>query len=339
MRDLHFVQSRMSHYPPIVSALVTLILTLFLTLNKDGTIKDIPNERSLHSEPVPRVGGLGIMAGILAGWTFLLHDLYWWIVLPMLGLFAMSIVDDMRGLSPKTRLIGHFIAATVVLSGAGLAWYWWLPVLLFIVWMTNLYNFMDGSDGLAGGMGMFGFTMYGFAALKSGMVGSDVFAMMCFSIGAAALGFLYYNFYPAKVFMGDAGSIPLGFLAAAMGVWGWQQGYWPFWFPALVFSPFVADATVTLLLRLRRGEQLSQAHRSHYYQRLVLSGWGHKNTAVLEYALMFLAGASAVWGITQESAAQANLLAGWGAVYLAVSMWIDKRWRNYQAQPGNNDAG
>ena len=339
MRDLHFVQSRMSHYPPIVSALVTLLLTLLLTLNKDGTIKDIPNERSLHSEPVPRVGGLGIMAGILAGWMFLLHDLYWWIVLPMLGLFAMSMVDDMRGLSPKTRLIGHFIAATVVLLGAGLAWYWWLPVLLFIVWMTNLYNFMDGSDGLAGGMAMFGFTMYGFAALKSGMVGSDVFAMMCFSIGAAALGFLYYNFYPAKVFMGDAGSIPLGFLAAAMGVWGWQQGYWPFWFPMLVFSPFVADATVTLLLRLRRGEQLSQAHRSHYYQRLVLSGWGHKNTAVLEYALMFLAGASAVWGITQDGSTQANLLAWWGAVYLAVSMWIDKRWRKYQAQPGGNDAG
>ncbi len=329
----------MSHYPPIVSALVTLILTLFLTLNKDGTIKDIPNERSLHSEPVPRVGGLGIMAGILAGWAFLLHDLYWWIVLPMLGLFAMSIVDDMRGLSPKTRLIGHFIAATVVLLGAGLAWYWWLPVLLFIVWMTNLYNFMDGSDGLAGGMAVFGFTMYGFAALKSGMVGSDVFAMMCFSIGAAALGFLYYNFYPAKVFMGDAGSIPLGFLAAAMGVWGWRQDYWPFWFPALVFSPFVVDATVTLLLRMRRGEQLSQAHRSHYYQRLVLSGWGHKNTAVLEYVLMFLAGASAVWGITQDGSAQANLLAGWGATYLAVSMWIDNRWRKYQAQPGNQDAG
>ncbi len=329
----------MSHYPPIVAALVTLILTLFLTLNKDGTIKDIPNERSLHSEPVPRVGGLAIMAGILAGWAFLLHDLYWWIVLPMLGVFAMSIVDDMRGLPAKTRLIGHFAAAIVLLSGSGLAWYWWLPVMLFIVWMTNLYNFMDGSDGLAGGMAVFGFTMYGFAALKSGMAGNDVFAMMCFSIGAAALGFLYYNFHPAKVFMGDAGSIPLGFLAAAMGVWGWQQNCWPVWFPILVFSPFVVDATVTLLLRLRRGEKLSQAHRGHYYQRLVMSGWGHKNTAVFEYALMLLAGASAIWGISLSGSAQANLLAGWGAIYLAASMWIDKRWRIYQAQQGNQDAG
>lgn len=321
----------------MISALVTLILTLILTLNKDGTIKDVPNERSLHSVPVPRIGGVGIMAGILSGWMLLLHDLKWWVVLPMLGLFAMSLVDDMRGLSPKLRLIGHFVAATVVVLGAGLAWYWWLPVLLFIVWMTNLYNFMDGADGLAGGMAMFGFTMYGFAALKSGIAEGEAFAMMCFSIGAAAMGFLYYNFHPAKVFMGDAGSISLGFLAATFGVWGWQQGYWPFWFPALVFSPFVMDATATLLLRLRRGEKLSEAHRSHYYQRLVLSGWGHQNTAVLEYVLMLCAGVSALWGLNQDASTQGNLLAWWAAIYLALSMWIDKRWRQYQAQQENND--
>ena len=322
----------------MVAALVTLILTLLLTLNKDGTIKDIPNERSLHTVPVPRVGGIGIMGGILAGWAFLLTDLRWWIVLPMLALFAISILDDKQGLTAKTRLIAHFVAALVVLLGAGLAWYWWLPVLLFIVWMTNLYNFMDGSDGLAGGMAMFGFTLYGFAALQSGLAGGEVFAMMCFAIGAAALGFLYHNFYPAKVFMGDAGSIPLGFLAATFGVWGWQQNYWPMWFPLLVFSPFIVDATTTLMLRLRRGEKLSQAHRSHYYQRLILSGWGHKNTAILEYVLMAAAGGTALWGINQDAAQQGNLLAGWAAIYIAVSMWIDKRWRNYVAQQESNHA-
>lgn len=316
----------------MVAALVTMILTLVLTLNKDGTITDVPNERSLHSTPVPRIGGMGIMAGILSGWMLLLHDLQLWIVLPMLGLFAMSMVDDMRGLTPRTRLLGHFIAASVVVLSAGLAWYWWLPVLLFIVWMTNLYNFMDGADGLAGGMAMFGFTMYGFAALRTGVIEGEAFAMMCFTVGAAAMGFLYYNFPPAKVFMGDAGSIPLGFLAASFGVWGWQHEFWPIWFPMLVFSPFVIDATTTLLLRLRRGEKLSQAHRSHYYQRLILSGWGHRDTAILEYVLMFSAGASALWGLGQDTTVQANLLAGWAGIYLAVSMWIDKRWRTFQAQ-------
>ena len=317
----------MSHYSPLISAFVTLLLTLILTLNKEGLLQDIPNDRSLHTEPIPRTGGITLMAGILSGWMLMIQFWAWWVVLPALGLFVLSLVDDMRSLTAGTRLIGHFIAALIVLGGAGVDWLWLLPVLLFIVWMTNLYNFMDGSDGLAGGMALFGFSFYGIAGL---MHGDEAFAMMNFSIGAAALGFLYHNFHPAKVFLGDAGSIPLGFLAAAFGVWGWQQGYWPFWFPILVFSPFVADATLTLLKRVRRGEKPAQAHRSHYYQRLVQMGWGHRNTAIVEYLLMFLAGATALWGISLDVRGQGNLLAWWGAVYLGLSMWVDRRWRRYE---------
>jgi UDP-N-acetylmuramyl pentapeptide phosphotransferase/UDP-N-acetylglucosamine-1-phosphate transferase len=305
-----------------------MMLTLILTLNKHGMIQDIPNDRSLHTEPIPRVGGVAIMAGILSGWILLIHFWAWWIVLPALGLFALSLVDDVRGLPAKIRLAGHFIAAIIVLAGAGVQWLWLLPVLLFIVWMTNLFNFMDGSDGLAGGMALFGFSFYGFAGL---MHGNEAFAMMNFTIGAAMLGFLYYNFYPAKVFMGDAGSIPLGFLAAGFGVWGWQQGYWPFWFPILVFSPFVIDATATLLKRARRKENLAQAHRSHYYQRLIQMGWGHRNTAIIEYAMMILAGGSALWGIGLDTQAQAYLLVCWGAIYLGLLTWIDRCWRKYEA--------
>jgi UDP-GlcNAc:undecaprenyl-phosphate/decaprenyl-phosphate GlcNAc-1-phosphate transferase len=305
-----------------------MMLTLIITLNKNGTIQDIPNERSLHTEPIPRVGGVGIMAGILSGWILLIQYWAWWIVLPMLGLFVMSLIDDVRNLPAKMRLLGHFAAAMIVLGGAGVDWLWLLPVWLFIVWMTNLYNFMDGSDGLAGGMALFGFSFYGIAGL---MNGNEAFAMLNFSIGAAALGFLYHNFYPAKVFMGDAGSIPLGFLAAAFGVSGWQQGYWPFWFPALVFSPFVMDATFTLLKRARRGENLVRAHRNHYYQRLIQMGWGHQNTAIAEYVLMLLAGASALWGISMDAQGQGNLLAWWGAAYLGLASWVDRRWRQHEA--------
>jgi UDP-GlcNAc:undecaprenyl-phosphate/decaprenyl-phosphate GlcNAc-1-phosphate transferase len=318
----------MTHYPPIVSAFVTMMLTLILMLNKNGTIQDVPNERSLHTQPIPRIGGVAIMAGILSGWILLFQYWAWWIVVPVLGLFALSLVDDVRNLPAKMRLLGHFAAAIMVLEGAGVEWLWLLPVLLFIVWMTNLYNFMDGSDGLAAGMALFGFSFYGIAGLING---NEAFAMMNFSVGAAALGFLYHNFHPAKVFMGDAGSIPLGFLAAAFGVWGWQLGYWPPWYPILVFSPFVIDATVTLLKRVRRGENLAQAHRSHYYQHLVQMGWGHRNTAIAEYALMFLTGASALWGIGLDAQAQGNLLAWWGAVYMGLAMWIDRRWRQHEA--------
>jgi len=322
----------MSHYSPLISALVTLLLTLILTLSKNGTLQDIPNERSLHTEPIPRTGGIALMAGILSGWVLMIQFWAWWIVLPALGLFALSLVDDVRNLSARTRLIGHFVAAVIVLGGTGVDWLWLLPVLMFIVWMTNLYNFMDGSDGLAGGMALFGFSFYGIAGL---MNGNEVFAMMNFSIGAAALGFLYHNFHPARVFMGDSGSIPLGFLAGALGVWGWQQGYWPFWFPVLVFSPFVADATFTLIKRVWRRENLAQAHRSHYYQRLVQMGWGHRNTALVEYVLMLLAGVSALWGIGLDVSGQGNLLAWWGAIYLGLTMWIDRRWQRHEALRGN----
>ncbi|OFZ65894.1 MAG: glycosyl transferase family 4 [Betaproteobacteria bacterium RBG_16_56_24] len=318
----------MTHYAPMISALVTLLLTLLLTLSKTGLIQDVPNERSLHTEPVPRTGGIALMAGILSGWMMLIRVWPWWVVLPALGLFILSLVDDMRGLSPGARLAGHFIAALLVLWGAGVGWLWLLPVLLFIVWMTNLYNFMDGSDGLAGGMTFFGFSFYGVAGF---MAGDDALAMMSFAVSSAALAFLFFNSHPAKIFMGDAGSIPLGFLAAAFGVWGWQQGFWPFWFPLLVFSPFVVDATATLLKRMRRGEKLTQAHRSHYYQRLVQMGWGHRNTALAEYVLMFFAGISALRGIGMDVQGQGNLLAWWGAIYLGLSMWVDRCWGQHEA--------
>jgi len=177
-------------------------------------------------------------------------------------------------------------------------------------------------------MALFGFSFYGVAGLMSG---NETFAMMNFSVGAAALGFLYHNFHPAKVFLGDAGSIPLGFLAASFGVLGWQQNYWPIWFPILVFSPFVADATLTLLKRVWHREQLAQAHRSHCYQRLIQMGWGHRNTAIIAYMLMFLAGASALWGFSLDVQGQGNLLAGWGAIYLCLMLWVDRSWQKYQA--------
>ena len=319
----------MTYYAPLLSALVTLALTFILMTGKAGAmVRDIPNERSLHSTPVPRVGGIALMAGVLSGWALLTPFLAWWIVLPAVGLFALSLLDDVRNLSPRIRLAGHFFAALVALLGAGVPLLWFVPVLLFIVWMTNLYNFMDGADGVAGGMTLFGFGGYGAGAWLGG---NEMFALLNFSVAAAALCFLLFNFHPARVFMGDAGSIPLGFLAAVFGISGWQTGHWPLWFPLLVFSPFVADATVTLLKRARRGERLSQAHRSHYYQRLVQMGWGHRNTAFAEYALMLLAGGSALWGTSVSNIGQVCLLLVWCLAYLVLMRHLDKCWQKHQS--------
>ena len=323
----------MSHYAPMIAALVTMLITTFLVYGKVGKkIQDIPNDRSLHSEPVPRVGGVALMAGIFSAWALMIMSLTWWVVLPTVLVFMVSLLDDMRGLPVSKRLLAHTLAAIVLVVGSGMAAQnivTAMAVLFCVIWMTNLYNFMDGSDGLAGGMAVFGFTAYGLAAL---MHGDDTGAMLNFSISAAALGFLYYNFHPAQVFMGDAGSIPLGFLAATMGLWGWQEGHWPWWFPGFVFSPFIVDATVTLLKRTLRREKIQHAHRDHYYQRLIRIGWGHRNTALLAYALMFAAGASAVWGLRLSSEFPWLLLLIWGGTYTALMLVLDNRWSAFQRE-------
>ena len=135
--------------------------------------------------------------------------------------------------------------------------------------MTNLYNFMDGMDGLAGGMGVFGF---GFLGLAGWLHGDTGFAVQSWVIAAAALGFLRFNFPPAQIFMGDAGSTVFGFLAAVFILQAQRRGLLPVWCGILIFSPFVVDATVTLIRRVLRGDAIWIAHRSHYSQRLVTLG-------------------------------------------------------------------
>lgn len=313
-------------YAPLVSVLVTMLVTALLLFSKFANdVKDVPNERSLHETPTPRIGGVGLFAGVLTGWT-VLQAISLWIVIPLLLLFMLSLADDIRSLSVRVRFIVHFIAAFIAAWGAGAFAVhpaWGVLAVLVIVWMINLYNFMDGSDGLAGGMALFGFSIYGIAAL---MGGDHTFAMMCFSVGAAALGFLYFNFPPAKIFMGDAGSIPLGFLAGSIGLMGWNMGLWPIWFPAMVFSPFVLDATVTLIKRAIRGERVWQAHREHYYQRLVQLGAGHRTAALIEYALMFFVGISALWALHNLNMLFGILLA-WFLIYGVAMIYLDYRWR------------
>jgi len=316
----------MSIYPPIVALLVTVFVTTLILCSKLGkTVQDIPNERSLHTKAVPRTGGIGLLVGIVAGWTSMAASLEWWLVLPTIGLFMVSLLDDIHSLSVKQRLLIHLIAVAILVTGSGVAlqngWLIAAAVVLSTVWMTNLYNFMDGSDGLAGGMALFGFTSYGIAAL---LARDDALAFSALTIAAAAFGFLFFNFHPAKIFMGDAGSIPLGFLAAATGLWGWQRGDWPVWFPLLVFSPFIVDATVTLAKRALRGMKITEAHREHYYQRAIQMGAGHRNVALFEYVLMLLAGISAI--CFREQGFPWQVLLAWGGIYSVCMIKVDSRW-------------
>ena len=148
-------------------------------------------------------------------------------------------------------------------------------------------------------------------------------------IAAATSGFLIFNFPPAKIFMGDVGSIPLGFLVGAIGVYGRQKEAWPLWFPVMVFAPFFVDASITLLRRIVRGERVWQAHRQHYYQRLILSGWSHRKTVLAEYVLMLICSAAAIHCLRTSPAMRSVIIGVLMAVF-AIVMWaIDQRWKRF----------
>jgi len=321
-------------FQPALAALVVTFVCLWILLSPFGRrlMLDHPNARSLHAQPVPRSGGLAIAAGAAAGMTAgiatgaanVASELA--ITLGIAGaLAALSFADDLFTLPTLLRLAAHLAAAGIVVNlvlGVSDPLQFALFALA-IAWCANLYNFMDGSDGLAGGMAVFGFGAYAWAAHQTG---HGALTAASSSIALASLAFLLVNFHPARLFMGDAGSVPLGFLAGALGVLGWREGVWPLWFPVLVFAPFVCDATLTLVKRLLRRERVWQAHKDHYYQRLVRMGFGHRATAWIEYAVMAGCAALALFARKAETGVQIGTLCAAALALAAIALWIDTRW-------------
>ena len=206
---------------PLLAFVLTWVLLRALLLPAARRwFLDHPNPRSLHSLPTPRTGGLGIVPGMTAGMA--LAGAGYLAMALAVGLMVLSLLDDWKSLPAGVRLLGHLAAAVAFVLGATEVSSWTQAALLALAigWMTNLYNFMDGADGLAGGMAVFGFCAY---ALAAWMGGHAPLALASASVAAAAGAFLLFNFPPARMFMGDAGSIPLGFLAATLGLQGWDS--------------------------------------------------------------------------------------------------------------------
>jgi UDP-N-acetylmuramyl pentapeptide phosphotransferase/UDP-N-acetylglucosamine-1-phosphate transferase len=240
-------------------------------------ILDHPGKRSSHRIPVPRGAGLAVVPALVASW----------IVLAAIGaapaatiavaalallLMAFSFYDDLRGLPVAARLAGQIAAvvAALWLLPQAPVFQGWLPfwldrvtAALFWVWFINLYNFMDGIDGITGIETL---------CIALGIAAVVGFGNAPLSLAAAAvmLGFLPFNWHPAKIFLGDSGSVPLGFVVGWLLLRLAGAGLWA---PALILPLYyLADATLTLLLRFARGERVWQAHRTHFYQRAVRGG-------------------------------------------------------------------
>jgi len=250
-----------------------------------GEVLDHPNERSSHTIAVPRGGGIAVIATVAVAWALLAAagigggEVYW-ILAAALVLAAVSWIDDLRGLSASVRLPVHIAAVAIGLAAIGdrgPVFQGLLPTWLDLaaagflwVWFLNLFNFMDGIDGLAAGETVAITLGLVVIAAVAGVGGGAPFAAV---LAAAALGFWWWNADPARIFLGDVGSVPLGFFLGWLLLTAAADGLWA---PAAILPLyFLADATLTLLRRLARRERVWQAHREHYYQQAVGHGLSH----------------------------------------------------------------
>jgi len=275
-------------------------------------ILDHPNHRSLHTKAIPKSGGVAIVLSILVCWAsywiyndFSVSGQILAISVTVLMLMLLGVLDTLYNLSALFRIFFHFLAASVIvyvgyyfesfeifsLVFAMPFWFSAIISVFFIVWLMNIYNFMDGMDGYAAGMSVFGFSTLSIIAYLDGQINYAFYSMI---VALSSLGFLIFNFPPARLFMGDSGSVTLGFLAAVFCLWGSKLGCVNFWVLMIIFSPFVADSSVTLLIRVWRKEKIWEAHNTHLYQQMVLKGIGYKKTLLIQTILMLFSSSTAI---------------------------------------------
>jgi UDP-N-acetylmuramyl pentapeptide phosphotransferase/UDP-N-acetylglucosamine-1-phosphate transferase len=254
---------------------------------------DIPGERHSHTAITPRGGGAGlILAVLVVSLAYYLPGKYgqFWPACVLPGVILLSLTgwwDDHTSLSARFRFVVQLIVSTYLIgcmSEQG-----WIEgvqgiavALLALVWMTNLYNFMDGSNGMAGFQGVFSGLILAWLFSAGG---DELSARISLVVAAACAGFLPWNLGRARVFMGDVASGSLGFIFAAVLIYGATTGVFSFTTALLVMLVFLTDSTLTLLLRVMQGEQWYTAHKQHLYQRLIEHGWSHGSVLMLYQAI------------------------------------------------------
>lgn len=281
----------------LISALAVAVFTRFA---RRLPFVDKPNERSAHAKDTLSSGGLAVMFALGVSVTIavssgkvLLPLAVISLLLPTFIISAIGGLDDWRSLPATPRLLGFFILAAWVMYLFGQSLTLSSGVLIVfivigLVWLVNLFNFMDGVDGLAAIQCIFAASALAVLAwLRGGPVGFPVFAGM---IGGAYAGFLVFNWPPARLFMGDAGSLPAGLLLGALGLWLWQDGSVSVYAWFILMSPFLLDTSFTLVRRLVRGENIVKAHSEHIYQRLTrhFGGPARINAGLIALHLLWL---------------------------------------------------
>ena len=307
---------------------------------------DVPNDRSSHTVPTPRGGGIAIAASVIVALIVLTISLpsHRLTAVGILGggllIALVGLLDDRFDLSAKSRLLVHFAGSAWFLfciggvavpqieyvqlgenTYLGIACVFVLSAVaaVFLVWCTNLYNFMDGLDGFAGGQAVI-------ASLAAALIclskGDTLLAYLMLATAGAAAGFLVWNWPPAKIFMGDCGSGFLGFLFGATVLAGYQRGSIPLSAGLMLLIVFLSDSTLTLLRRFAAGERWYQPHRTHAYQLATQLGASHRQVTIASMMAFAVAAALSIYMATRRETGM-MLLVGYAIVIFGVWLLIN----------------
>jgi UDP-N-acetylmuramyl pentapeptide phosphotransferase/UDP-N-acetylglucosamine-1-phosphate transferase len=323
------------------SFIISLVLVRIIKLIcEKKCVYDVPNQRSSHVKPTPLMGGIGfvtcflIMALLVPSFSFSSVSQVFFL-LSLFGISLLGLFDDIKGLPARFRFLAQIVCSSgIVFSGIQLSTLQFpgstisltfISVYLsvfFLVSTINIFNFMDGIDGYAGGVSLIGALSL---AILAHSHSDSSFMMLMLLLAAVISGFLVWNFPKASIFMGDVGSTFLGLLFGAASIYVSQvyDGI-SIVVPIIIFSVFLMDASVTMLGRLCSGKKFWEAHREHFYQKLNRSGWSHRQIITLEFSHMIILCAIALRYSSLSEISQWLVICGVVLSFALKFTWIQK---------------
>lgn len=320
-----------------VSLIVAFIAAIILTpLVKRLAFRlgavDAPNYRKVHARIMPRLGGLAIYAAFIIGVLLLKlvtnfqSDYLYAILLAATIIVVTGIIDDMREISAKAKLLGQIVAACIVVFGGGIQIeninlpfggeleFGWLGIPFTIIWIvgiTNAINLIDGLDGLAAGVSTIALMTLAVMAM---IMGNGIVIALAAILAAATIGFLFFNFHPAKIFMGDTGALFLGFMISVLALLGFKNvAVISFVIPVIMLGVPISDTFFAIVRRLRSGKKWSDPDKSHLHHRLLDLGFSHRQTVMIIYAM------AAMFGLAAVIFSMAKV---WGAILLVAVILV-----------------
>ncbi len=298
-------------------------------------IVDHPEARKIHARPVPRLGGAAIFVAVLVVALVLGErynfDQFGSILVGATGISFIGLVDDRWGLSPLIKLVGQIAAALLLyVSGVYVAAFRQpllnlVTTVVWVVFITNSINLMDNMDGLAGGIAAIAAAHF---ALMCAFSGQYLVGALSIALLGACLGFLFYNLNPASIFMGDSGSLFLGFVLAATGIklrFPQNVTFVTWMVPLLVMGIPVFDTSLVVLSRLRRGRNpLTSPGQDHVSHRLVAAGMGRREAVLTLYVASFVTGLLAIF-VTHASVVEGYIGGAFAALVGLLGLWRMER--------------